>query len=103
MQLISIDLVRRLVRQMDSGVNINPTPFLTLMPIGWYRVEFETLTEGNENTEIVQRLIIVFEKEKANYEQFIEFLEAVEESELKAFIEPNVRFDNQHQQLIENL
>ncbi len=62
---------------MDSGVNINPVPFLTFMPIGWYRVEFETLTEGDETTEIVQRLIIVFENEKAKYEQFIEFLESV--------------------------
>ena len=103
MQLISIDLVRRLIRQMDSGVNISPVPFLTFMPIGWYRVEFETLTEGNETTGIVQRLIIVFENEKANYEEFIKFLESVEEFELKAFIEPNVSFDNQHQQLIENL
>lgn len=103
MQLISIDLVRRLVRQMDSGVNINSVPFLTFMPIGWYRVEFETLTEDRETTEIVQRLIIVFENEKAKYEQFIEFIESVEEFELKAFIEPDVSFDNQHQQLIENL
>ena len=33
-QLISIDLVRLLVRQIDSGSNINDVPFLTLMPIG---------------------------------------------------------------------
>ena len=74
-QLIFIDLVRRLVRQMDSGVNINPAPFLTLMPIGWYRVELETLTEGSENTEVVQRLVMVFEHEKESYENFIEFIE----------------------------
>ncbi len=103
LNLISIDLVRRLVRQMDSGVNINPAPFLTLMPIGWYRVELETLTEGSENTEIVQRLVMVFEHEKANYENFIEFIENIEDSELEAFVEPNVSFDSQHQQLVQDL
>lgn len=103
MQLISIDLVRRLIRQMDSGVNINPALFLTFMPIDWYRVEFETLIEGNEDTEIVQRLVMVFEDEKASYENFIKFIEYLEELELKTFVEPNVSFDNQHQQLIESL
>lgn len=103
MQLISIDLVRRLVRQMDSGLNTNIDPFLTFMPIGWYRVEFETLTEGSENIEIVQRLVMVFEHEKENYENFIEIIENLEDSELEAFVEPNVSFDSQHQQLVENL
>lgn len=102
-QLISIDLLCRLVRQMDSGVNVNPAPFLTLMPIGWYRVELETLTEGSENTEIVQRLVMVFEHEKEKYENFIEFLKDLEDSQLEAFVEPNVSFDSQHQQLVERL
>lgn len=102
MQLISIELVRQLVHQMNSGVNVNSAPFLSFMPIGWYRVQFETRTEGDENTEIVQRLIVVFDNEKNNYEQFIKFIKDAEESKLKAFIEPDISFDNQHQ-LIENL
>ena len=73
------------------------------MPIGWYRVELETLTEGSENIEIVQRLVMVFEHEKENYENFIEFVEYLEDSELEAFVEPNVSFDSLHQQLVENL
>ena len=101
-QLISIDLVRRLVRQMDSGVNINPAPFLILMPVGWYRVQLETLTEGSENTEVVQRLVMVFEHEKESYENFIEFIKNLEDSELKAFVEPDISFDSQHQQLVES-
>ena len=98
MQLISIDLVRRLVRQMDSGVNINPAPFLTLMPLGWYRVEFETLMEGNENSEVVQRLVMVFENERDSYQRFIEHLKL---EELGKFVEPDVNF-NGHRQQIEN-
>jgi superfamily II DNA or RNA helicase len=33
-QLISIDLVRRLARQMDSGINVNPAPYKAFLPIG---------------------------------------------------------------------
>ncbi|OWY68663.1 hypothetical protein B7486_25190 [cyanobacterium TDX16] len=101
MQLISIDLVRRLIEQMDSGENINIQPFLTFMPIGWYRVEIETCVEEKESTEIVQRLVMVFEHEKADYENFIEFIKNLEASELKAFIEPVTSFDSQLQQKIE--
>lgn len=102
-QLISIDLVRRLIRQINSGVNINSAPFLTLMPIGWYRVELEMLTEGNENIEIVQRLVMVFENEKNSYNNFIQFIKDIEESELEAFVEPTVSFDGYHQQRVERL
>ncbi len=96
MQLISIDLVRRLVRQMDSGVNINPASFLTFMPIGWYRVEFETLIEGNENTEIAQRLVMVFENEKESYERFIKHLKTVN---LQEFTEAIIQFESHHQRI----
>lgn len=102
-QLISIDLVRRLVRQMDSGININDVPFLTLMPISWYRVELETLTGENENIEIVQRLVMVFENEKESYENYIECFKYCKESELETFVEPTISFDKQHQQRVESL
>ncbi len=100
MQLISIDLVRRLIEQINSGVNVNIYPFLTLMPIGWYRVEIETCIEEKESTEIVQRLVMVFEHERTDYEKFIEFIKNLEASELKAFVEPVVSFDSQIQQKI---
>jgi hypothetical protein len=53
---------------MDSGININEQPFLKLMPLGWYRAEIETQAEGSGDTEVVQRLVMVFEQEKAGYE-----------------------------------
>lgn len=96
MQLISIDLVCRLVRQMDSGVNVNPAPFLTLIPIGWYRVELETLTEGSENTEIVQRLVMVFKNEREIYQRFIEHLK---KADIKEFVEADVCFNSQQQRI----
>ncbi len=74
LQLISIELVRQLARQLDSGLNVTPGPFLSLMPIGWYRVEFEVLAEGSEDTELVRQLVMVFENEKENYEKFIQQL-----------------------------
>ena len=46
-QMISIDLVRRLARQMDSGINVNPAPYKAFLPIGWYRVEFYCARGGN--------------------------------------------------------
>ena len=33
LHLVSIELVRTLARQMDSGINIQPAPYTTLMPI----------------------------------------------------------------------
>ena len=73
------------------------------MPVGWYRVELETLTEGNENIEIVQRLVMVFENEKESYDNYIECLKYCKESELETFVEPTISFDKQHQQQIESL
>jgi superfamily II DNA or RNA helicase len=95
-QLISVELVRRLISQMDSGININPVPFITFMPIGWYRVEFETLIEESEDVEMVQRLIMVFENERDSYQRFIEYLKQID---LINFIEPSVKFETQQQQI----
>lgn len=91
--LISVELVRELARQMDSGININEQPFLKFMPLGWYRATIETQAEGSGDTEVVQRLVMVFEQEKAGYEKFIDFLRAVEAKELEPFVEPDVHFD----------
>jgi superfamily II DNA or RNA helicase len=71
LQLISIELVRKLARQLDNGLNISYGAFLSLMPIGWYRVEFETLTEGSDDIETVRQLVMVFENQRENYISFI--------------------------------
>lgn len=73
LQLISIELVRRLARQMDSGLNVAPE-FLTLMPIGWYRTSFVSSIEGSDDEETVSDLVMVFEDDKECYQKFIEHL-----------------------------
>ena len=60
---------------MDSGVNINPGPFVELLPIGWYRVEYAARQSDSEEIEHVRRLVMVFEHEAKGYEQLISGLQ----------------------------
>lgn len=72
---ISIELVRKLAAQMNSEVNINPGPFITLLPIGWYRVEYAAKQSDTEEIEHVRRLLMVFEHEREGYERLIRELQ----------------------------
>jgi 5-methylcytosine-specific restriction endonuclease McrA len=74
LQLISIELVRKLARQMDTGINIEKQAFLTLLPIGWYRVNYTTTISGSEDSEQVQRLVMIFEHESSNFTNLIDAL-----------------------------
>ena len=82
-QLISIDLVRRLARQMDSGINVNPGPYKAFLPIGWYRVEYYAQVEGTDDVEPVGQLVMVFEDEKSAFERFIKALKTEDLSSLQ--------------------
>ena len=88
LQMISIDLVRRLAGQMDSGINVNPAPYKTFLPIGWYRVEFYAHVEGTDDVEPVGQLVMVFEDEKPAFERFIK---ALKNEDLGSFEEDSVR------------
>jgi superfamily II DNA or RNA helicase len=96
LQLISIDLVRRLSRQMDSGINVNPMPYKTFLPIGWYRVEYYAQVEGTDDTEPIGQLVMVFENEKSSFENFIKTLER---EDLRQFEEEAVKFDDIQERL----
>ena len=93
--LVSIELVRNLARQIDSG-NIQRVAYSTLIPIGWYRVEYDTDSATNEDPEKdrtddiqhVERLILVFEDQRARFEAFLKKLES---DDLDAFESPHVR------------
>ncbi|MDB5310202.1 MAG: putative helicase [Gemmataceae bacterium] len=91
LQLLSIDLVRRLARQMDAGVNVNPAPYRTFLPVGWYRVEYAARVEGTDDDESVGQLVMVFEAERAGFERLIADLR---KAELGAFEDPTVRLDD---------
>jgi ATP-dependent helicase IRC3 len=87
-QLISIDLVRRLAKQMDSGINVNPAPYKAFLPIGWYRLEYYAQVEGTDDIEPVGQLVMVYEDEKPSFERFIE---ALKNEKLESFEEDSVR------------
>lgn len=62
-------------------------PFLTFMPIGWYKV---TVAEPNEdgNPEEVDKLVMVFENEKESFENLIE---ALKDENIDEFDDENVK------------
>lgn len=61
LQLVSIELVRRLARQMDRGENINAAPFLSFLPIGWYDAHYMARELDSEDWAEVHQLVMVFE------------------------------------------
>lgn len=95
LQLVSIDLVRRLARLMDTG-EIQVEPYLTLLPIGWYRVEFVSLVEGSDDSEPVQQMLMVFDCEAELYRRFIE---ALRPADLEAFRSVDITLDDRREQL----
>ncbi len=76
LRYISIELVRKLAAQMESGININSAPFKTLLPKGWYRVEYAARQQGTEEIEHIRRLVMVFEHEYQSYEDLLSELSA---------------------------
>jgi superfamily II DNA or RNA helicase len=92
LQLISIELVRQLNRQMDSGLNVALKPFLSLMPIGWYLVKFTTLVEGSDDLEEVNQMVMVYDSEEEAYHDFIEHLKT---ASIHDFSYEDLTIDNQ--------
>lgn len=80
-QLISIDLVRHLSQVMFNNQSMEIGPFLKNVPIGWYQTNFFALSEDNKDYEETSRLVMVFDNEKNDYEQFIDYLGNVNLSE----------------------
>jgi superfamily II DNA or RNA helicase len=81
LQLISIELVRRLARQMNRG-GVASGPFVTLLPVGWYRVEYQTVAGEGDDVIWQRHLVMVFDNEKGRYDAFIE---ALGQESLEAF------------------
>lgn len=72
-QYISISLVQQLIRQMESGINTNPTSYTSLLPAGFYEVRI-TVVRDNESTEIVRQLLMILDDEIVGYKNYIDFL-----------------------------
>lgn len=92
LQLISIDLVKRLVQQLDSGTNVTPGPFTSLMPVGWYRVAFDVCLPGSDEIESRDQLVMVFDDERKGFDKLIQALLA---STPEVFGEEAVSFEAQ--------
>jgi hypothetical protein len=71
LHLISIDLLRRLAQQMDTGVNVCPAEFTSLLPIGWYAVEYQAVVAGTEDIETVRRLVLVYDGDIKEYRALV--------------------------------
>ncbi|MHB0960115.1 MAG: DEAD/DEAH box helicase family protein [Pirellulaceae bacterium] len=81
LHLISIELVQRLSQQMDSGINMTPGPFVSLLPVGWYRVEYQAEVKASDDQvevkgdlEPVRELVMIFESERECYHKFVEYI-----------------------------
>ncbi|WP_169796662.1 DEAD/DEAH box helicase [Chondromyces crocatus] len=74
LQLISIDLVKQLARQMADGANVTPVPFQALMPVGWYKVTFDARVDGSDDIEPQELLVMVFEDEIDGFKALIKSL-----------------------------
>jgi hypothetical protein len=72
-------------------------PFLTLLPLGWYLLEFQTLVSESEDNE-VRQLLLVFDNEKESYERFIQNLI---KQNIEHFAEIDVSFEDKLNQLEE--
>ena len=94
--LVSIDLVQRLARHMDTG-EVPTEPFLTLLPEGWYQVEFVSLVEGSDDLETIRQMIMVYDDEVDGYRRFIQ---ALQQTDISAFANEAVDIEAQHDQLL---
>ena len=107
LQLVSIELVRRLARQMDSGLNISSAPYTAWLPVGWYQVEYDAAVQSDvvdtrdagseeavpDRVETVRRPIIVYESEQERFERFLDRLQDLhrrQNEDLRAFEHANL-------------
>lgn len=91
LQLISIELIRRLARQMESG-DLPPASFLELLPLGWYVPEFdvEVADPDSDDVEHAHPMVLVHADEKASYDGF---LDQISKTDLQRFADPAVRYE----------
>jgi len=89
LQLLSIELIRELARQMESG-EVAPASFLELLPLGWYAPEFDVELAGSEDTQHVRPLVLVYKGEKQQYDAFLQTMAG---SSLARFADPGITYD----------
>jgi superfamily II DNA or RNA helicase len=72
LQLISIELLRRLAKHLEGTAEGLAPEFTTMLPIGWYRVQFDARAPGADDLESVDRLVMVYADERRGFETFVD-------------------------------
>ncbi len=57
-QLLSIELIRRLSRELYNPRGYEAAPFLATLPVGWYQARFDAVAEGTEDVEQKRQLVL---------------------------------------------
>lgn len=68
-EFISINLVEVLSRQIESGLVFSNQTYLDSLPLGWF--ETEVLVTVGDDTNFFREFIVVFEKTKPKFDEFI--------------------------------
>lgn len=89
LQQVSIELIRRLARQMELG-EIASASFLELLPLGWYIPEFHTDVFGSDDSVHVNPMVLVYGDEKEHYDAF---LKQVGKDDLSRFADPGLQYE----------
>lgn len=74
LEYIAISLIENLAKIIESGIVFNDVPYLTFIPVGWYRFELSIFSkddDGNESTGTYMEFVMVFEHNKNKFEKFI--------------------------------
>jgi len=71
LQLISIELIKRLAQQMHAGSAGTFGPFQAFLPVGWYRVVFDACLPDSDEIESRDQLLLVFEDEQKGFTELI--------------------------------
>jgi superfamily II DNA or RNA helicase len=95
LHLISIELVRRLARQMDAGPGAESTA-VSLLPLGWYRVEYDARDADSDDVESVSGFVVVFSDER---NQFTRFVSDLQSADLDGFEDETVELDDVRDQI----
>jgi hypothetical protein len=95
-QLISIDLIRRLTTKMLGRVSVTSVPFKALLPVGWYRTQFDARTE-QDSVEEQDSLVMVYEDE---YDGFAQLVRRLRENIPSSLMEEDASLE-QHREPIE--
>lgn len=73
LEYISINLIENLVKQLTSGIVFQKEPFFAIFPIGWYKTSIVINIQDSEEIDSFTEFVIVFNKDKVNFENYIEF------------------------------